>query len=432
VTSPITVHSADVVLPIASPPIRDGALASRNGYIVAVGSRAGLLATFPGAGNTHWDGVLMPGLINAHTHLNYGHAAHLYGNGKPFPEWIQDMPAIIAATTPEQWRASAENGIAAMLATGTTAAADVVTGAAALSAQYDAGLAGISYFEVVLADEARWREIRPQFLATLAAAPPTGIGISPHSPYTLDTSVLADLGVIAREHGLRLHPHGGEQSEEVAFVARGTGLFADWATSGGLALALLQGGSGRTPIAELDSVALLGADSHIAHGVHADAADRALLRERGSVVALCPRSNQRLDCGQAPVADYRAEGNPLGIGTDSLSSSPSLDLLEEARAVRALALSQGSPELGLDRWIVEAMTLGGAGALGRADIGRLAIGSRTDFTVIDVDVEIDDPYATVVADGAGQCTATIVAGELRYSAPAGSAHPGSSSATASR
>ncbi|MGI8626996.1 MAG: amidohydrolase family protein [Geodermatophilaceae bacterium] len=412
-SSQIAIHSATVVLPITGPPILDGAIAVQDGHIVAVGTRIEVIDRLPDASRTEWEGVLMPGLINAHTHLNYCHTAHLNDNGKPFPEWIQDMPPIIAATTPEQWRASAEQGVAAMLASGTTAAADVVTGAAALSAQYDAGLAGVSYFEVVLADEPRWAEIRPEFLATLAAAPPYGIGISPHSPYTLDTSVLADLGDIARERGIRLHPHGAEQSDEVAFVADGTGMFAEWATIGGLNMALLDGGSGRTPIAELDSVGLLGADSHIAHGVHADAADRALLRKRGTAVALCPRSNQRLECGQAPVAAYRAEGNLVGIGTDSLSSSPSLDLLEEVRAVRALAVVQGSPEAGLDQWLVEAMTLGGASALGRNDIGRLELGARADLAVFDLSG--DDPYAAIVADGAGRCLATVVAGELRHS-----------------
>lgn len=386
----------------------------QDGHIIAVGSRAELVASYSGAGHTRWHGVLMPGLINAHTHLNYGHAAHLFDNGKPFPQWIQDMPPIIAATSSEQWRASADEGIAAMLAGGTTAAADVVTGEAAISAQYDAGLAGVSYYEVVLADGPRWAEIRPEFLSTLDAAPPSGVGISPHSPYTLDTAVLADLADIARARKLRLHPHGAEQSDEVAFVADGTGMFADWATIGGLGLALLDGGSGRTPIAELDSVRLLGADSHIAHGVHADAADRALLRERRTAVALCPRSNERLDCGLAPVAAYRAEGNAVAIGTDSLSSSPSLDVLEEVRAVRALAVSQGSPERGLDQWLVEALTLGGAIALGRNDIGRLEVGARADFTILDV--ATDTPYASIVADGAGRCLATFVAGELRHSA----------------
>ena len=415
--SPIVIYSAAVLVPITAPPILDGALAVQDGHIVAMGSRAQLTDRYPDAAQTHWDAVLMPGLINAHTHLNYCHAGHLNDNGKPFPEWIQDMPPIIAATTPEQWRASAEQGVTAMLASGTTAAADVVTGAAALSVQYDAGLAGVSYFEVVLADGPRWAEIRPEFLATLASAPPHGIGISPHSPYTLDTSVLTDLGDIARERGIRLHPHGAEQSDEVAFVADGTGMFAEWATIGGLGLALLEGGSGRTPIGELDSVGLLGSDSHIAHGVHADAADRALLRERGTAVALCPRSNQRLDCGQAPVAAYRAEGNVVGIGTDSLSSSPSLDLLEEVRAVRALALDQGSPEDGLDRWLVEAITLGGATALGRNDIGRLEPGARADLAVFDVRGE--DACAAIVAEGAGRCLATMVAGDLRHIAATG-------------
>ena len=411
-SSPIAIQSATVVFPITAPPIRDGAIAVQDGHIVAVGTRTELTSRLPDAGQTHWEGVLLPGLINAHTHLNYCHAAHLYDNGKPFPEWIQDMPPIIAATTPEQWRASAEQGIAAMLASGTTAAADVVTGASALSAQFDAGLAGISYFEVVLADGPRWAQIRPEFLAVLAAAPPTGIGVSPHSTYTVDTAVLADLGDIARAQGLRLHPHGAEQGDEVAFIANGTGMFAEWATIGGLGLSLLDGGSGRTPVAELDSVGLLGPDSHIAHGVHTDAADRALLRERGTAVALCPRSNQRLDCGQAPVAAYRAEGNLVGVGTDSLSSSPSLDLLEEVRAVRALAVDQGSPEEGLDQWLVGAMTLGGAVALGRNDIGRLEPGARADLAVFDVSGP--DPYSAIVADGAGNCVATFVTGDQRY------------------
>lgn len=417
VSSP-ELHSADVVLPVTRPPITDGAVAVVDGRIAGVGTRAELVERYPAAEHTHWSGLLVPGLINAHTHLNYSHTAHLFDNGKRFAEWIQDMPPIIAATTPAQWRAAADQGIAAMLATGTTAAADVVTGVAALTAQVEAGLAGISYFELVLADVAGWSDRRAEFLAVLDAAPPSGVGISPHSPYTLDTEVLADLAEIARDRGLRLHPHGAEQDDEVAFVADGTGMFADWARAGELDLALLQGGSGRTPIAELDSVGLLGADSHVAHGVHVNAADRAMLRERGTVVALCPRSNLRLECGAAPVAAYRAEGNPVAIGTDGLSSTPSLDLLEDVRAVRELALGQGSPAEGVDRWLVEAATIGGAQALGRNDIGRIDVGARADLAVFDLAAtsraDPGDPYAALVDTGPGACVATMVAGEIRH------------------
>lgn len=415
VSSP-ELHSADVMLPVTRAPIADGAVAVVDGRITAVGTRAELVERYPAAEHSRWSGLLVPGLINAHTHLNYSHTAHLFANGKRFAEWILDIPPIIAATTPAQWRASADHGIAAMLASGTTAAADVVTGAAALPAQAEAALAGVSYFELVLTDAAGWSDRRSEFLAVLDAAPPSGIGISPHSPYTLDTAVLADLAEIARDRGLRLHPHGAEQDDEVAFVADGTGLFADWARAGGLELALLQGGSGRTPIAELDSVGLLGADSHVAHGVHVTAADRAMLRERGTVVALCPRSNLRLECGAAPVAAYRAEGNPVAIGTDGLSSTPSLDLLEEVRAVRDLALGQGSPAEGLDRWLIKAATFGGAQALGRNDIGRIEVGARADLAVFTLDGNSGevDPYTALVHAGPGSCVATMVAGVIRH------------------
>ena len=96
--------------------------------------------------------------------------------------------------------------------------------------------------------------------------------------------------------------------------------------------------------------------------MHCDPADRDVLRERGVYAALCARSNKILQSGQPPVADYLRENSPFGIGTDSLASTPSLDLLEEAAALRALALSQGYDADDLDRRIFEAATLGGAGA----------------------------------------------------------------------
>jgi 5-methylthioadenosine/S-adenosylhomocysteine deaminase len=403
----LTLYSATCVLPVCAPPLEEGAVAVSGGRIVAVGPRAELAAAHPGAPEHHWDGVLTPGLVNGHTHLNYSHCAHFYGNGKPFPEWIQGFAPVIATTTPEQWRASADDGIRQMLATGTTAAADVVTGPAALSAQRDAGLAGVAYYEAVFHDVGTWSRVRDAWYAELDAA---GAGISPHTPYTLDTPVLVELAAAARTRGVRLHPHAAETVQEVAFTVTGSGDFADLARAMGLRLGLLGCGSGRTPVAELDAAGLLGPDSHVAHGVHVSAADRALLRTRGTVVALCPRSNARLASGEAPVAAYRAEGNPVAVGTDGLTSVASLDLLAEVQALRALAVRQGSPEEGLDRWIVEAATVGGARALGRDDLGVLRPGARADLAVFAVEPG-GDPYAALVRDGVGNCLATVVAGE---------------------
>jgi 5-methylthioadenosine/S-adenosylhomocysteine deaminase len=419
----VTVYSARTVLPIGAPPITAGSVATQDGRIVAVGPREEVLAAHPAAEEHRFDGVdgvLTPGLINAHTHLNYSHCAHFHDNGKPFADWIQGFPPVIERTTAAGWRESAVTGIAGLLATGTTAAADVVTGAAALTAQHEAGMAGIAYYEVVLHDADSWERARDEWFAELDAASATGatVGISPHTVYTVDSPVLRELGEAARSRGLRLHPHAAETLDEVAFSTTGTGRFADWARAGGLNLALTGKGSGRTPIAELDALGLLGApttsgtaaECHIAHGVHADSADRARLATNGTVVALCPRSNQRLESGEAPVAAYRQDGVAVAVGTDSLASTPSLDLLAEVAALRGLARRQGSPEEGLDRWLVEAATRGGARALGRPELGVLRPGARADLAVFEVPT--GDPYPALVIDGEGSCLATVLAGEL--------------------
>ena len=401
-----TLHSADWVLPICAAPVRSGAVAVAEGRVVAVGPRAELRQAYPDVAERSWPGILTPGLINGHTHLNYSHCAHFHGNGKPFPTWILDFAPVIAATTPDGWRASAAHGVRQLLATGTTAAADVVTGPAALTAQRDAGLAGVSYLEAVFHDGRTWPGARGSWYAALSA----GAGISPHTPYTLDTPVLVDLAAEARARGVRLHPHAAETVQEVAFTATGSGPFADLARAMGLELGLVGCGSGRTPVAELDAAGLLGPDSHVAHGIHVSAADRALLRTRGTVVALCPRSNARLESGEAPVAAYRAEGNVVAVGTDSLASVPSLDLLADVAALYELARRQGSPAEGLDRWLVEAATVGGARALGRDDVGVLRPGARADLAVFAVTG--DDPYAALVHGGEGTCVGTVLAGEL--------------------
>jgi cytosine/adenosine deaminase-related metal-dependent hydrolase len=129
------------------------------------------------------------------------------------------------------------------------------------------------------------------------------------------------------------------------------------------------------------------------------------------VVALCPRSNATLSVGEAPVAAYRAEGSPVAVGTDSLASAPTLDLLADLAELRDIAVRQGSPEPGLDRWLVEAATLGGARAMGLPEVGALRPGARADLAAFDVD-PTGDPYAELVRHGAGRCAGTVLAGRI--------------------
>jgi cytosine/adenosine deaminase-related metal-dependent hydrolase len=401
-----TLHAADMVLPVAAPPIRDGAVAVDGDRIVWVGPRR----EWQGAGAvTEWPGLLTPGLVNAHCHLQYTAYADLYEPGVDFLDWISVFPERNRTMTTADWRASTEAGVAELLRTGTTAVADVA--AHAVVVQAAAGLAGISYVEAVGADQAGWPARRDELLAVLDAAPER-VGVSPHTLYTLGSGVVRDCVALARQRGLRLHPHLAESPYEVEFVATGSGPFAAANLRWGLAMELqAAGGSARTPAAELAQLGALGPDVHVAHGVHCDTADRALLREHRTTVALCPRSNRTLGVGEAPVAAYRAEGSPVAVGTDSRASAPSLDLLADLAALRETALRQGSPADGLDRWLVEAATLGGAWALGLSEAGAIRPGDRADLAVFDAADRAGDPYPALVG-AAGRCIGTVLAGRV--------------------
>jgi cytosine/adenosine deaminase-related metal-dependent hydrolase len=401
----VTVLAASVVLPVVAPPIRDGAVALDGTRVVAVGPRADIERDH-GTAARRYDGILTPGLVNAHTHLQLTAYADMATLGVPFAEWIAHFFARYRATTRDEWLASARAGVAECLSVGTTAVGDVDTHGLAAQAAAEAGLAGIRYQEVVGTDDAKWpatlAEIRPRLDRPDA-------GLSPHSLYTLSSSTLRAVGELARARGLRLHPHVAETLDESEFVRSGTGRAAAAALRTGLDLDLASRGTGVSPVRRLDELGLLGADVHVAHGIHVDAADRALLRRHRTAVALCPRSNAILQAGEAPVAAYLRESNLIAVGTDSRASNLDLDVWGDVAALQALARRQGYREADLDRRLVEAATLGGAAALGMADIGRIEPGARADLAVFAVPTD-GDPYAALVAHGYGSCVATVLGG----------------------
>ncbi|MFC4535021.1 amidohydrolase family protein [Sphaerisporangium dianthi] len=418
------IHSAPLLVPISRPPIRDGALAVRDGLVLAVGHRREILTDHPGAQELRWPGMVVAGLVNAHTHLQFTRlskvGARVYGS---FEEWSNTFDSVYFSSGGADWAASAREGALLALRHGTTAAADVVTDIEAMPVLHQAGLAGISYLEVLGDTDASWAETgRDHLTSTLRELLGTGeakgggiVGIAPHAPYTLDTGVLADLAVLARRFGLRQHIHLLESAHEREYTLSGTGPIARLVRDLGFDFEILRaGGSGRGPVDFLDDLGLLGSRCHVAHGVHLDAEERALLRGRGVSVTLCPRSNRTLGLEGPPVAALLEEGSPIAVGTDSLASSPSLDLLEDVRLLHTLARRQGYRGEDLPRRLVEAATAGGARALGLdtgpGRIGALEAGARCDFAVFPLDAVEHDPYRALVQDGPGRCVATVTGG----------------------
>ncbi len=259
---------------------------------------------------------------------------------------------------------------------------------------------------------------RDQVIEVLRRGEVHDVGISPHAPYSLDTEVLRDLGRLARESGVRTHVHLAESASEHDFVATGSGPLADqWREWGFAEFALLRhGGSTLRSVHYAEDLGVLGPETHIAHGIYVDAEDRARLRRSSTAVALCPRSNAVIGLDEPPVAAYLAEGNVIAVGTDSLASSPSLDLLDDVAELYRIARAQHYRGADLHRRLLEAATSGGARALGMSDrFGSLTPGKLADFAILDVGAPTpDDVLAEIVEAGAGKAMATIVAGEMRF------------------
>ena len=400
----VTLHSAPVVLTMTGEPLLDGAVLVEGDQVADVGPR-GRLAT-DAVRERRWPGVLTPGLVNAHTHLEYGPPfADLATSGLPFPRWIAELTARRRALSETDWQTAARGSAHQLLRSGTTAVADVVTNGPAVAVLASLGIQGVAYGELAGVDAKGWPEAQQRLEALLSAG---ARGVSPHTLYTLSNAVYREMVQTARSRGLRLHPHLAETSDEAEWVLSGTGAFADFVARFGLDFELAGLGAGTSPVRHCDDLGGLGPDVHVAHGVHVDADDRALLRARETAVALCTRSNAVLQAGEAPVADYLAEGSPVALGTDSLASSPDLDRLAEARATRDLARRQGCAKP--ERQLVEALTLGGARAVGQP-LGTLEPGRRADLAAFDVPTD-GDPYEALVEHGAGRCVATVLGGRL--------------------
>src|SRR5262249_22317955 len=235
-------------------------------------------------------------------------------------------------------------------------------------------------------------------------------GVSPHAPY----SVSLELYVACAELGLPIATHISESRSEVAYVLRGEGPWSGYRH-------LLVEPAGRTGTRLLAAHDLLGPDVVAAHCVVLDDEEIALLASTGTGVAHCPRSNAALGCGLAPLAELRAAGARVGVGTDSPASAPSFDFFEELRSVVLTARARaGRPDVLSAAEALELARLGSARALGLdAEIGSLRPGKRADVTIISLAgssyLPWEDAAGAVVFGGAPErVLATFVDGQARY------------------
>jgi len=401
------VLSADWVLPIEGPPIRDGAVAIEDGRIAAVGTRDEL------ASGTHYENaVLLPGFVNAHSHIEYAVYAG-FGDGLgDFAEWISLHIERKARVGWDEFVDVARLGAADCLTSGVTTIGDCSYSGAAAVACAELGLRATVYLEVFGADPAPALESFAARRERVADSLSDRVrpGISPHAPYT----VSLELYRAAAELGLPIATHISESPAEVKYLTTGEG---PWGAYSDL-LVQPPRTTGTRLLAEHD---LLGPNVVAAHCVMVDAEEIDLLSATQTGVAHCPRSNGALGCGVAPLAELREAAVRVGVGTDSPASAPSFDFFEELRNVVFTARARARrPDVLSAAQALELGTLGSARALGLDDeVGSLAPGKTADLTLVSLEGSpfspIEDPAAAVVFGGSPErVLATFVDGEPRY------------------
>lgn len=403
----MSVLSADWVVPVEGPPIRDGAVAvDESGLIAAVGAREEI------GSDTHYaESVILPGFVNAHTHLEYDVYAG-FGDGLGFADWIGLHVQRKQRIDLEEMEAIARLGALNCLRSGVTTVGDCSFSGAAATACADLGLRATIYLEVFGATaepiRERFEPMRERLADTFSED--VRLGISPHAPYTCTIELYdacADLG-------LPVATHLAESDAETEFLRTGTGGWESFAE-------MLVPPLGTTGIRALAEAGLLDSNVIAAHCVKADEEEIALLAEHDVAVAHCPRSNGILGCGVAPLTQLREAGIRVCIATDSPASTPSFDMFDEMRAAIVGARArEGRPDALTTRDVLQLATLGGARALGLDDaVGSLVPGKKADLTVLSLAetsfIPWEDPVTGAVLGGAPHgVIATLVSGKPRY------------------
>jgi len=402
----VTVLSADWVLPVEGAPIANGAVRIEDGRIASVGTAAEL-----GEGERFPEAAIVPGFVNAHTHLEYAVYAG-FGDGLSFGPWITMHVERKRRLERTEMEAIARLGAAECLRSGVTTVGDLAFAGASAHACAELGLRAIVYLEVFgrEADDAMRQFEDKRRYAAPALSDRVRLGVSPHAPYTCSTEVYAAAAAL----GLPVATHLNESGDELDWLLRGEG---PWEPFGDL----LVEPDGQSGIRRLAAAGLLDESVVAAHCVKVDDEEIGLLARHGVAVAHCPRSNALLGCGVAPLDALRGAGLRVGVGTDGISSVPSHDFFDELRTVigSARAREQRADALSATE-ALELATLGGARALGlEAEIGSLVPGKRADVTVVSLAgspyLPWEDPAAAVVYGGAPErVQATLVGGQTRY------------------
>ncbi len=393
-------YHARWVLPITQPPIENGTVVESDGVITYVGPRS---AAPRGDDYDLGDAILLPGLINAHTHLELT-AMRGFLEDCRFTEWIDKLrQSRNEVMSDEMLLDSARFGVMEGLVAGITTYADTCSSGVAMRAMNELGVRGIMYQEVFGPDpshaDAAMRELEDRIeKLELERTDLVALGVSPHAPYTVSDRLYRAAAEFANARRLPLAMHIAESQAEYDIVANARGDFADRWERRGIAVTR----RARSPIELLDRQGALDRGPLLIHCVRVDEDDIKIMTRRSCSVAHCPASNAKFGHGIAPLLALISAGIRVGIGSDSVASNNRMDILDEARL--AVLIHRGATQrhdaFGAHQ-ALELATIGGARALGiDSRVGSLEPGKDADLAAFRTDIArttpLGDPYSAAI------------------------------------
>ena len=384
-------YLAETVLPISSPPLAHGAVRVEGAEIVAVGLASDLPAQPGEAVMDLGASTLLPGLINAHCHLDFTRFKGILSPKQGFTEWIKTINALRRSFTTQDYIDAIAEGFDLLAQGGVTTVANIEAFPELLPHLPVPPLRTWWFLELIdvrsrinedetLLGALSFFEKHPEWLG--------GFGLSPHAPYTASVDLYRLARTCGEKYGMLSSTHIAESVEEHEMFSHGRGPLYDFLGSLGRDNSDCGQGSALSHLVEHG---VIGPNCIIAHLNYLQDYDYELVARSGASVVHCPKCHTYFGHAPFPLKALREYGINICLGTDSLASNNSLDMRSEMREAQALH------DLG-DREVLEMVLLNGARALGQmGKLGQISPGSTADLTAFPYAGAPDlDPYRRVV------------------------------------
>jgi cytosine/adenosine deaminase-related metal-dependent hydrolase len=386
-------------------PITDGALVINNdGIIKAVGQADYILNRFPKQDVLRLQHtVIMPGLVNTHAHLELSSLLDSI-RAPTFPGWVLNLIRAKKKLSQEDYTSAASENIHTLIRTGTATVAEICTHAASPALIKKSGLRAVVYNEII--------HMGHPLRSMLSGRKETALvksGLSPHTPYTVSKASLLDIGKLSKKNQRRLAMHVAESLDEAELLqGKKSGLeklyhLAGWDLS--------CAPKGISSFEYLNRIDFLSPRLLAVHAVQVTDHDIGLIKKARVSVAHCPRSNAELGVGRMPLKKFLSAGIPVGLGTDSLASAPSLSMWDEMRYAFQIHKKDGITA----QDILKLATIGGATALGLGhEIGTIESGKKADIIAVPLPKKNTGSLYSDLLRETKSCIMTMVNGKILH------------------